>query len=106
MAPPAPAGSGAYGYVSAGPTCPVERPDQPCPPRPVAAHIQAQDPSGRTIGTTDSDSSGRYLLALAPGTYTLAAMTGTTYPHCPPAPVTVRPGPATRVDISCDTGIR
>ena len=29
------AGTGAFGYVTAGPTCPVERADQPCPPRPV-----------------------------------------------------------------------
>src|SRR5690348_4880929 len=44
-APPPPSGSGLYGLVMAGPTCPVERPDQPCPPRPVAAHLTAQDGS-------------------------------------------------------------
>jgi hypothetical protein len=106
VAPPAPAGSGAYGYVTAGPTCPVERPDQPCPPRPVAAHIQVQDATGRDVGATDSDSQGRYQVVLAPGTYTLTAGTGTTYPHCQPAPVTVGVGSSTRADISCDTGIR
>jgi hypothetical protein len=104
--PPAPAGSGVYGYVTAGPTCPVERPDQPCPPRPVAAHIRAQDPSGHTVGVAESGSSGRYLLALPAGTYTLTATTGTAYPHCQPSPVTVRAGSPTRADISCDTGIR
>ena len=104
--PPAPGDSGAYGYITAGPTCPVERPDQPCPPRPVVAHIQAQDPSGRDVGATDSDSGGGYLLALPPGTYTLTATTGTAWPHCQPAQVIVRAGSPTRADISCDTGIR
>jgi len=104
--PPAPGGSGAYGYITAGPTCPVERPDQPCPPRPVAAHIQAQDSSGRNVGATDSDSGGRYLLALPPGTYTLTATTGTSWPHCQPTQVIVHAGSPTRADITCDTGIR
>jgi Carboxypeptidase regulatory-like domain len=106
VAPPAPAGSGAYGYVTAGPTCPVERPDQPCLPRPVSAHIQAQDPSGSDVAGTDSDSSGRYRLVLPPGTYTLTATAGTAYPRCQPAHVTVNVGLPSRADISCDTGIR
>jgi hypothetical protein len=103
---PAPAGTGAYGYVTAGPTCPVERAGQPCPPAPVTAHVQAQDPSGRTVAATDTDSHGRYQLVLPPGPYTLTATTGSTYPRCPPVQVTVRAGTATRADISCDTGIR
>lgn len=92
LPPPAPTGSGAYGYVIAGPTCPVERPDQPCPPRPVSAHIQAQDSSGRDLAATDSDSSGRYQLPLPPGTYTLTATTGSAptraanQPTSPPKP--------------------
>jgi hypothetical protein len=104
--PPPPTGSGAYGYVTAGPTCPVERPDQPCPPRPVAAQVNAQDASGRTVATTRTDQAGRYSLSLAAGTYTLVAVTGATFPRCPPTSVTVRPVGPTRADISCDTGIR
>jgi hypothetical protein len=97
---------GAYGYVTAGPVCPVERADQPCPPRPVVARIEAQDASGHTVGATDSDSSGYYLLALSPGRYTLTATTGTTYPRCQPIELTVSADTSTLVDISCDTGIR
>jgi hypothetical protein len=96
----------AYGYVTAGPTCPVERPDQPCPPRPVAAHVQAQDSSGRSVATTDSDNSGSYQLLLPPGTYTLTAVTGSTYPRCQPVSVAVKVGSPIRADITCDTGIR
>ncbi|MGH7746595.1 MAG: carboxypeptidase-like regulatory domain-containing protein [Candidatus Dormibacteria bacterium] len=107
-APPASASSttGAYGHVTAGPTCPVERPDHPCPPRPVAARVDAQDGSGHTVATTTTDQAGAYSLRLPPGTYTLVVVTGSTSPRCQPTPVTVHPGGPTRADISCDTGIR
>lgn len=104
--PITPAGTGAYGYVTAGPTCPVERPDQPCPPRPVSARVDAQDGSGRTVASTHTDQAGRYSLGLAPGSYTLVAVTGSAFPRCPPTAVTVRSGAPTRADIGCDTGIR
>ena len=104
--PITPRGTGAYGYVTAGPTCPVERPDQPCPPRPVSARVDAEDGSGRTVASTQTDQAGRYSLALAPGNYTLVVVTGTAFPRCPPTAVTVRSGAPTRADIGCDTGIR
>ncbi len=99
-------GTGAYGYVAAGPTCPVERPDQPCPPRPVSGTITARMTVGTTVATTHSDANGRYALDLSPGTYTLVVDTGSMFPRCPDTPVTVKPGSAIRADISCDTGIR
>lgn len=101
-----PAGSGAYGYVTAGPTCPVERAGQPCPPRPVSAEVDARNGAGATVASTTSDSSGRYALTLAAGSYTLVVVTSSGFPRCPDTPVTVRTGAATRADISCDTGIR
>lgn len=98
-------GTGVYGYVTAGPTCPVEREDQPCPPHPVATVVQARTASGVTVGSTETDSDGRYALDLAPGSYSLA-VAGPTWPRCPTTPITVRAGSLVRVDISCDTGIR
>jgi hypothetical protein len=106
LPPPAPPGTGAYGYVTAGPTCPVERPGQPCPPRALVVTVQAEDRSGRAVAAASSDGSGRYRLALPPGSYTLIAETGSALPRCPPVPVTVGSGAPTRTDISCDTGIR
>ncbi|HEX3605662.1 MAG TPA: carboxypeptidase-like regulatory domain-containing protein [Candidatus Dormibacteraeota bacterium] len=100
------ASGGAYGFVTAGPTCPVERADHPCPPRPVSAQVNAEDGSGHTVATTRTDQAGHYSLSLSAGTYTLVAVTGSTFPRCPRTPVTVRPGAATRADIGCDTGIR
>ena len=106
-APPAPpSGTGAYGYVTAGPTCPVERPDQPCPPKPVSDEVDARNGGGSTVASATSGADGHYALRLAPGRYTLVVVTPSGWPHCPDTPVSVTTGSATRADISCDTGIR
>ena len=105
----APAGSapGAYGLVTAGPSCPVERQGQPCPPNPVSgARVDAQAGDGHVVASAQTSANGGYSLLLAPGRYTLVVSTGSTYPRCPPTPVTVASGAATRADITCDSGIR
>lgn len=103
---PRPSGTGVYGIVTAGPTCPVERVDLPCPPRPVAAEVEVRDAAGTTIASTHSDSSGRYAVSVNPGGYALVVITGATFPHCPSDPVTITSRTPLRSDISCDTGIR
>src|SRR5438477_11763732 len=45
------------GRVTAGPTCPVERIDHPCPPRPVVADVQARA-AGRVVAWTRSNLQG------------------------------------------------
>jgi hypothetical protein len=95
-----------YGYITAGPTCPVERPDRPCPPRPVTAHIAAAGASGAAAGATNSDAGGLYRLTLAAGTYTLVVSSGSSFPRCPPTRVVATAGQLSRNDIECDTGIR
>jgi hypothetical protein len=103
----APITAGVYGSVSAGPTCPVERAGQSCPPRPVIAEIDARDPSGATVATTHTDAQGGFNLALPPGGYSLVAVITTgVFPTCRPTYVTVSPGQQTKADIACDTGIR
>jgi hypothetical protein len=99
-------GSGARGLVTAGPTCPVERPDQPCPPNPVRGRVDAIDSAGPTAGTATTDDAGRYAIALAPGDYTLHVDADGQFPRCPDTHVTVAAGGPATVDISCDTGIR
>lgn len=103
---PPPGGTGVHGRVTAGPTCPVERPGQPCPPDPVAGRVEAVDAEGRTAASDTTDAAGRYTLALDPGAYTLRVATGALFPVCPDTDVSVPAGPAVTVDISCDTGIR
>src|SRR3954454_17694618 len=53
-----------FGTVSAGPTCPVERPDQPCPPAPVHGTVQALDGNGQIVGQAPTDAQGRYDLPI------------------------------------------
>lgn len=95
-----------YGSVTAGPTCPVERIDQPCPPRPVQTTVQATSIAGGTGGSATTDDEGRYQMSLPPGRYILSAQSGAVFPQCQPIEVAVIPNSATRADISCDTGIR
>jgi len=103
---PRPSGTGIVGLVTAGPTCPVERVGQPCPPRPVVAEIDVRNADGSTVASTHTDGAGRYAVSVKPGRYALAVITGTTFPRCPGTTVTVTPGSPLRTDISCDTGIR
>jgi hypothetical protein len=96
---------GIFGRITAGPTCPVERPGQQCAPRGVAATVLAQK-GRRTVGSTKSNSAGDYAMGLRPGTYTLTVDTGSTFPRCPTRTVTVASGQSVQVNITCDTGIR
>lgn len=104
-APPS-GGSELFGVVLAGPTCPVETADKPCPPRPVDAEVYAQDAGGVTIASTRTDADGRYHLSLPPGSYTLVAETDETMSICQPVSVSVPSGAPVQADIGCDTGIR
>jgi hypothetical protein len=97
------------GRVTAGPTCPVERPGDPaCVPRPVdgaTLHITAAD--GSEIRSLSPDAGGWFATPLDPGDYVLTAepvegLMGT------PGPIafTVTDRAATVVDVRYDTGIR
>lgn len=98
--------TGIRGAVTAGPTCPVERPDQPCPPAPVDGRVDAVDASGTTAASTTTDDAGRYELRVAPGDYTVRVDTGSHFPTCPDVAVTVTAGSLATADVDCDTGIR
>jgi hypothetical protein len=94
------------GRVTAGPTCPVERPDQPCPPVPVSATIEVKTSQGQIVASTHTDAAGRYLVKVRPGAYTVVASAPNALPSCEPVDVTVGANQTTRAPISCDTGIR
>jgi len=94
------------GRVTAGPTCPVERPDHPCPPAPVIARVQAETAQGRVVASAKTNSDGHYRLGLRVGSYTLAAVTSSPLPRCATVSVTVSPNHTTIASILCDTGIR
>ena len=97
---------GIYGTITASPTCPVERPGQGCPPRPVVATVEVQK-RHHTVASTRSNSAGDYAVGVPrPGTYTVVVNTGSTFPRCPTQLVTVPKGQSAPVDIACDSGIR
>jgi hypothetical protein len=94
-----------HGNVVAGPTCPVERVDRPCPPRPVLAIIQATEGT-RVVASTRSATDGSYRLALPVGSFTIRAVTPTPFPRCGSQAVDVARGTDLDVGLTCDTGIR
>ncbi len=102
-------GTGAGGRVVAGPTCPVEQPNDPaCAPRMVAdAVLVVRDGAGKEVTRTTTDGSGLFRLALAPGEYVLEpqaveGLMGTAQP----LPFTVTDGGPAWLDVAYDTGIR
>lgn len=100
----APASATLNGSVVAGPTCPVERADRPCPPRPVPDLTVTAQGNGITKSTR-TDSRGHFSLKLSPGTYELSA-TARGVMQCDDQRVQVAANRDARVTIDCDTGIR
>jgi len=107
--PPASGTSAIAGRAIAGPTCPVENPDDPtCDPRPVAgALLIVTDPGGTEVARTATDAMGRFRIGLQPGDYVLVpqpveGLMGT----APPVPFRLAEGAETLLDVGYDTGIR
>ena len=99
-------GTGVRGRVTAGPTCPVERPDQPCPPNPVHGRVDVLDATGRTVADATTDDEGRYAISLPSGQYTLRVLSDGPFPRCPDTAVSVTEASPVTSNIDCDTGIR
>jgi hypothetical protein len=79
--------------------------DSPCPPGVWTGEVRATDGGGNEV-TTGTDERGNYSMALEPGTYEVAAVTGDGPPTSKPTSVVVVSGPLQRVDLTVDTGIR
>ena len=98
------------GEVVAAPTCPVERAEDPCPPKPVPGRqVVIVAASGSVAATVTTDAQGHFQLALAPGSYTLAVPGELGTPggrQIAPAHATVVAGQTAHVTIVLDTGIR
>lgn len=88
----------------AGPTCPVERPDEPCPDVPVRGRV-AVSSAGELVVSGELDAAGNYRISLPPGTYVVGVDTGAVLPRCEPVSVSVVDRNVD-VDVACDSGIR
>ena len=106
--PPIPSGTGIQGMVQSGPTCPVERINSPCPPRPLAATVVVRDAAGHEVARTHSGADGHFKLDVAPGTYTVVGLNigSSMLPRPIPTTVTVTSGSYATVNVEYDSGIR
>lgn len=103
--------SGVIGRVHLGPQCPVETEGDPCEDKPAAGSkvtVAKQRPGdsyagGEVVARTTTDADGNYRVAVAPGKYVVTADAGMS---CERKDARVGAGAYSKVDISCDTGIR
>ena len=104
-----PPGTGLAITAAAGPTCPVEQPDDPaCAPRPVpGATVLVLDDQGQTVTTVVTDPVGAAFAALPAGNYVVRAQPVEGLMGTPEAQnVTVVDGTMAPVTLAYDTGIR
>lgn len=101
--------SGVQGTVTMGPACPVVDPDRPCAARPYATELVIRDAvSGDIVTEVQSDSAGRFRVALPPGEYLVGPLgpTVVTEPTADPVRFTVERGSYAEVELRFDTGVR
>jgi len=103
--PPPGGATGIAGTVMVGPTCPVERPDSPCPDRPYETRLTFWR-GGSQVAEAESAADGRFFVALPPGSYTVVVAAAGPLPRCPEPVADVAAGQLTRVEVKCDSGIR
>ncbi len=97
------------GDVVAGPTCPVQQAETPCPPKPVPDHqVTIKTPNGTVVATATTDAQGHFSVSVAPGDYLVEVSTGPGLGlrQTQPVQVTVVAGQSAYVKIELDTGIR
>jgi len=100
-----PAG-GVSGSVTAGPTCPVETANSPCPPGVWTGTVRATATDGKTFDVA-TDDQGHYRLPLPDGTYEVTpVIDGGGPPSASSVSVTVTGGAMQTLDLQVDTGIR
>jgi len=98
------------GDVVAGPTCPVERAEDPCPPMAVPnREVAILGANNAVVATTMTDRKGHFSVALAPGAYTVTVpikqgQVGMRQLSGVKANVTA--GQVTTIKVELDTGIR
>lgn len=100
--------TGVLGVVVAGPTCPVERADSPCPDRPLeGVRLRIVDANGSEVTSVQSGHDGRFRVALDPGSYQILTTVQTgSIQFAKPLAVTVPSHGFVHATVLVDTGIR
>jgi hypothetical protein len=94
------------GRVLSAPSCPVERADSPCPPRPVANASVVALRGQETVASTHTDATGRFRLQVQPGRYLIRATNVGGLGSTAEKSVLVKAGQTTRLTLTVDSGIR
>lgn len=97
------------GVVLAGPSCPVQTAERPCPPTPVPdRQITIATTAGKVVVTATTDKQGHFSAHLPPGIYVIrVAPNSRTLPiQRVPTVVTIVAGKTLSIQILLDSGIR
>ncbi len=105
---PEPAASPArvVGTVLAGPTCPVENADTPCPDAPVSGATVRLVRDGKVLSRALTDAHGAFTLAAPAGSYVVKVTSVGGYRSHSSEPVELTATAPATVTLHLDTGIR
>jgi hypothetical protein len=101
--------SGIEGTVMIGPSCPVQRINDPsCDDRPYQGIIHVNTSNGVWVKQFQADQQGKFKIELEPGKYTIDPQTpmDNILPRASSQDVTVVSGVFTTVNIQYDSGLR
>ena len=100
--------TGVRGVVLAGPQCPVETTESPCPDVPVPdLTVRVTTPAGTEVAHAVTDAGGRFEVLVEPGDYVVQAVVGGAGPPSAKPQVVTVPGDGfAEITLSVDTGIR
>jgi hypothetical protein len=100
--------SGIEGFVTEGPMCPgpVAVGNNNCPDKPYQATLSILGSGNKVITRFETDPSGYFKIAVAPGTYILHPESNNVMPHAADQTVVVTPDQFTQVIMIYDTGMR
>ncbi len=99
--------SGIYGQVTVGPTCPVQRINDPCPDKPYQATLTVLTTTDRSkVIQFQTDANGNFRVALAAGEYILHPESPGFLPRGHDQNFTVPPHEFVQLNVSYDSGIR
>ncbi len=94
------------GQVLAAPSCPVERAESPCPPRPVHGATVEVLRAGDRVAATTTDDQGQFLVAVPEGDLLVRATNAGGYRSTAAQLVEVAAGSTATVRLVVDSGIR
>jgi hypothetical protein len=98
---------GVRGVVVAGPQCPVESAESPCPPEPLTDFVVQILRGGDVVAQVATDADGRFSADVDAGTYSIRPAPGQQgFVSAKPVRAVVRSGSFSDVTLYVDTGIR